>query len=77
MPVTDEQVEIIVQHTSFDTMKQNPSVNRATLTGKNFFMRKGVTGDWVNYFTPEEAKYADDLVKEKLAGTGLCFEDSG
>merc|ERR1712004_125110 len=74
--VTDEQVETIVQHTSFSNMKENTAVNRINVTGKNFFMRKGITGDWVNYFSPEEAEYADKLVEEKLAGTGLSFEDS-
>jgi len=74
--LTENQMETIVQHTSFSSMKENSSVNRATVTGKNFFMRKGVTGDWMNYFSPEEADYVDRLVQERLADTGLMFDDN-
>ena len=34
-------------------------------------MRKGVVGDWKNHFTEEQAKRYDQLVAEKLKGTGL------
>jgi hypothetical protein len=37
------------------------------------FFRKGVAGDWANHMTPEMARRLDDIVEEKLRGSGLTF----
>ena len=42
----------------------SPNVNRA-------FFRKGKTGDWVNYLSPDMAARMDGLMEEKFKGTGL------
>ena len=73
--VTEDQVSIVEDHVSFGSMKTNPSVNR-TVSGKDYFMRKGEVGDWRNHFTPEEAEFVDKMAEEKLAGTGLTVQDS-
>ncbi|XP_010523502.1 PREDICTED: cytosolic sulfotransferase 11 [Tarenaya hassleriana] len=39
---------------------------------KNFF-RKGEVGDWKNHLTPDMAKKIDDVMEEKLQGSGLKF----
>ena len=38
------------------------------------FLRKGVVGDWKNYFTPELNERFDKEVLSKLKGTGLEFD---
>jgi hypothetical protein len=37
------------------------------------FFRKGVAGDWANHMTPEMARRLDDIIEEKLRGSGLTF----
>lgn len=59
-------------------MKQNPMANRNsnylfdTNVGK--FMRKGIVGDWRNYFTLSQNQLFDETYKKKMADTGLSFE---
>ena len=38
------------------------------------FLRKGVVGDWKNYFTPEMNERFEKEVLAKLKGSGLEFE---
>lgn len=35
------------------------------------FLRKGVTGDWVNYFNDDQIRKLDDIMVKKLKGTSL------
>ena len=37
-------------------------------------LRKGVVGDWKNYFTPEQNGGFEKKVLEKLHGSGLEFD---
>jgi hypothetical protein len=59
-------------------MKQNPMANRNsnylfdTNVGK--FMRKGIVGDWRNYFTLSQNQLFDETYKKKMADTDLSFE---
>ena len=60
--LTDADVDNIVENTSFEVMKRNPDTNfqqwekngMILRPGEDKFMRKGVVGDWRNYFTEEE-----------------------
>lgn len=75
--LSPEEVSKIVEATSFDSMKANPSVSYQGrddfLTKGTTFMRKGSIGDWKNYFTASQNAYFDALYEEKMAGTGLDF----
>ena len=37
-------------------------------------MRKGIVGDWKNYFTEDQNKRLNDEFARRMAGTGLDFE---
>ncbi|KAL0734909.1 hypothetical protein Bca4012_011119 [Brassica carinata] len=71
-------VEKVVNLCSFETMK-NLEANKgdkeredhpSPYTNSAFF-RKGKTGDWINYLTPDMAARMDKLAEEKFKGTGL------
>jgi len=42
--------------------------------GKTSLLRKGVVGDWKNYFTPELNERFENEVLAKLKGSGLEFD---
>ena len=86
--LTDEQIDVITDHCSFDSMSTNQSTNYSDLsnvtdasdTSKVFqfniskFMRKGEVGDWKNYFTVSENVAFDKLYEEKTKNWDLKFE---
>ncbi|XP_065058926.1 sulfotransferase 1B1-like [Rhopilema esculentum] len=79
--VTEEQVEKLVEHLSFKTMKNNKTVNNEAIRGVAFvpgqngsFIRKGEVGDWKNYFTDEMNKKMDAEIDRRFKGIGLEFE---
>ena len=77
--LTDEVIDKIVSDTAFDKMKNNKAANKESwdvLSGDTTmkFMRKGVVGDWRNFFSPEQSARIDTLVADKLADSGLVFD---
>ncbi|CAL1261055.1 unnamed protein product [Larinioides sclopetarius] len=38
---------------------------------RSTFIRKGIVGDWQNYFSPAQSAKLEKKFKEKFAGTGL------
>ena len=38
------------------------------------FLRKGMVGDWKNYFTPEQNEAFEKQVLAKIEGSGLEFD---
>ena len=76
--LSDEVLQQIVEASSFDVMKDNPLSNMSNIPvydySKGPFMRKGVVGDWKNYFTQEQSDYVDKHYCEKAAKEGLHFE---
>ncbi|KAL1419512.1 hypothetical protein MTO96_025256 [Rhipicephalus appendiculatus] len=59
-------------------MKNNNMVNREVLPISDLFdmtqskfMRKGIIGDWKNYFTPEQSESFDQQYAERMADSGL------
>ncbi|XP_072025287.1 sulfotransferase 1C4-like [Amphiura filiformis] len=77
---SDDILDRITQHSTFGSMKKNPMTNpdffNVQREGEKHisFMRKGVVGDWKNYFTDEQNKAFDKLYEEKLSDTGLTFD---
>ncbi|KAG8182716.1 hypothetical protein JTE90_026169 [Oedothorax gibbosus] len=77
-PLSDEAVDAVVRHCTFESMKTNKMVNREQLPiadlfdmTKSKFMRKGIIGDWKNHFTPEQSSAFDDLCAARLADCDL------
>ncbi|KAM6150628.1 sulfotransferase 1B1 [Erethizon dorsatum] len=72
-------IDKIIDHTSFETMKDNPLVNYTHLPAlmmdhsKSPFMRKGITGDWKNYFTVAQNEKFDAIYKKEMSETTLQF----
>ena len=74
-----KEVDRIVEHTSFEKMKDNDAVNlsnRPEVYDSQVapFMRKGIVGDWLTVFTPEQNEYVDKNYVQKAAAHGLVFE---
>merc|ERR1712179_486748 len=76
--LTEEQHKKIVDAVSFKSMKENPSVNYedcgALDPSRGKFIRKGIVGDWKNYFSEEQDKFYDEGPMKLLEGTGLEFD---
>ncbi|XP_064484684.1 sulfotransferase 1B1-like [Ornithodoros turicata] len=77
-PLGADAIAAVANHCSFDQMKNNNMVNREVLPitdlfdmSQSKFMRKGIIGDWKNYFTPEQSKAFDELYAERMADSGL------
>ncbi|KAH9374902.1 hypothetical protein HPB48_020949 [Haemaphysalis longicornis] len=77
-PLGPDALAAVANHCSFDQMKNNNMVNREVLPISDLFdmtqskfMRKGIIGDWKNYFTAEQSQAFDELYTQKMAGSGL------
>lgn len=77
-PLGPEALAAVAQHCSFDQMKNNNMVNREVLPISDLFdmtqskfMRKGIIGDWKNYFTPEQSEAFNELYAKRMAGSQL------
>lgn len=77
--LTDEQISMVTETTSFKNMKNNNVVNyeywsQMREEGSAPFMRKGKVGDWKNHFTVAQSQLMDEIYKEKFSGTGLTHD---
>ncbi|XP_075591880.1 sulfotransferase 1B1 [Dermatophagoides farinae] len=81
--LTDEQIDRITLHCSFEKMRNNKMVNREDLPvadlfdmSKTKFMRKGIIGDWRNHFTAEQSQRFDEIFEPELKRIGLpiCYD---
>ncbi|XP_060234718.1 sulfotransferase 1 family member D1 isoform X1 [Meriones unguiculatus] len=77
--ISEETVNKILYHSSFDVMKENPNANYTTMKKEEMdhsvspFMRKGISGDWKNHFTVAQyEKFEEDYVK-KMKDSTLKF----
>ncbi|CAH8360841.1 unnamed protein product [Eruca vesicaria subsp. sativa] len=74
----NEVVEKVVNLCNFETLK-NLEANKGdkvredhlSVFANSAYFRKGKTGDWENYLTPEMAARMDVIMEEKFKGTGL------
>ncbi|XP_003803750.1 bile salt sulfotransferase-like [Otolemur garnettii] len=70
--VEPEELSLVLKNSSFEVMRENKMSNfslldECYLVHKNPLMRKGITGDWKNYFTVAQAEAFDELFQEKMA----------
>ena len=74
-PLSEELINLIAEQCSFSGMKKNASsYSIQTKQYEVSLLRKGVVGDWKNYFTPELNERFDKEVLAKLKGSGLEFD---
>ncbi len=75
--ISDEHATKIAKMTSFGAMKEtiDPFTKERGFTKSEIspFMRKGVVGDWKNYFTVAQNEDFDKIYSEKMAGSGLKY----
>ena len=70
--LNESQLDAIIEHCSFENMKQNSSVNYewnkmlGIFSKDGTFFRKGQIGDWLNYFSPKASQEMDRIVKNDL-----------
>ncbi|XP_047649212.1 sulfotransferase 2A1 isoform X2 [Phacochoerus africanus] len=67
-----EELSSVVENSSFQVMKENNMSNFSLLKGLHLedtgcLLRKGIPGDWKNYFTVAQAEAFDKLFQEKMA----------
>ena len=74
--LTDEVVEKIYEATTVESMQKNDATNHSWLEKKGLwqgtpFVRRGVVGDWMNFFTDPQLlmefdRYIDDNLPPEL-----------
>lgn len=74
--LTVEETASVVESCSFSSMaKTKGTLQDDDGLGGNSskFFRKGIIGDWKNYFNKEQSLRMDQWVKETLDGSGLSY----
>ncbi|KAM4631694.1 sulfotransferase 1C1-like [Discoglossus pictus] len=77
--LSEEKLEKIYKHTSFQSMKENPMANYSSMPATVMdqscspFMRKGEVGDWKNHFTKQQSEAFDAECQRRLKDMDLKF----
>jgi hypothetical protein len=76
--VSADTVARIVSMASFEKMKADKSANFSwdktyDKDGEPTFLRKGIVGDWKNFFTMEQSAEMDEICARRLKGISLEF----
>ena len=66
--LTEDQLADLDDHVKFENMKKNSMANPC---GKEGFFRKGIVGDWRNWFSAEQAEETEKWIRESVRGTQL------
>ncbi len=71
--VDDETViEAVLHHSSFESMRQNQDRwSSRRPDDMPAFVRKGIVGDWINHFSPEQARRLLERFSERARGTDV------
>jgi len=73
--LSDDVISRIAEQCTFSGMKKNAaSYSIKSHEGETSLLRKGVVGDWKNYFTPELNERFENEVLAKLKGSELEFD---
>ncbi|KAM9436429.1 sulfotransferase 2B1-like [Clarias gariepinus] len=78
-----ETLKRVSEHCEFKSMKQNNMSNYSLVPQdimdhtKCRFLRKGIVGDWKNYFTPELESKFNAVIFEELKGTDITVSWDG
>ncbi len=72
--LSDDVVTRVADMATFDKMKENPTTNYKWTSKDRNFIRKGIVGDWKNYFSPEQSACIDALYLERFKSIGLEFD---
>jgi hypothetical protein len=78
--IDDNMIDHITEQSTFDIMKANPltdiDMKAASVVkpGSTPFLRKGVVGDWRNYFSDEQSLRLDEEYAKRMDGSGLEFK---
>ena len=71
-------IDRLANHTSFQSLAENPRTNMKDIPSYKMsispFFRKGIVGDWENYFTKEQSDYIDMLYNERCKNAGLILD---
>ena len=76
-PLSDDLISLIAEQCTFSAMKKNAAIFSEpfpTKDGEISILRKGVVGDWKNYFTPELNERFENEMLAKLRGSELEFD---
>ncbi|CAH1248697.1 SULT1C3 [Branchiostoma lanceolatum] len=68
----ESTVKGIAEASTFNNMK--PVLDNAAAAERRHIARKGIVGDWKNYFSTEESEAFDAWCEKKLGGAGLTFD---
>ncbi|XP_075461451.1 sulfotransferase 2B1-like isoform X2 [Ascaphus truei] len=75
----DAAIDLVVKHSSFQSMKENKMSNYTLLPQhvldhkKGSWLRKGISGDWKNHFTVAQSEYFDRVYQEKMKDLNMKF----
>ncbi|XP_043573553.1 amine sulfotransferase-like [Chiloscyllium plagiosum] len=76
----EETLESILNQCTFKHMKENPKTNYKDVSDlfnseSGSFYRKGITGDWKNYFLVSQNEWFDSIYQEKMGDFPLKFDN--
>ncbi|KAG8434055.1 hypothetical protein GDO86_012430 [Hymenochirus boettgeri] len=77
--LNDEEIDSVVNYSTFDTMKENKMCDSSLLLDEFFspnngaLIRKGICGDWKNHLTVAQSEYFDQVYQEKMKDLNMEF----